>query len=99
QEDCRDQGAMLLLLWDQDELKFLNETLQKPTWHFWIGLWVPTARTRWMWVNGSHLDRDRFQLHLREVPGGCGMIKGKSIIPDNCDSALQWICQSEATKL
>ncbi|NWI41702.1 KRBBA protein, partial [Picathartes gymnocephalus] len=79
--------------------ELLNETLQKPGRYFWIGLWVPTAETGWTWVNGSRLDRDRFQLDLEERPGLCGMIKGNSIIPETCSFESQWICQREATKL
>ncbi|NXY58636.1 KLRBC protein, partial [Callaeas wilsoni] len=99
QEDCGDWGATLLLPRDRDELEFLNETLQKCTGHFWIGLWVPVAETGWTRVNGSRLDRDGFQLNLGERPGLCGIIKGNSIIPENCDLDSQWICQREATKL
>ncbi|NWI45178.1 KLRBC protein, partial [Picathartes gymnocephalus] len=79
--------------------EFLNESLQKSVRYYWIGLWVPTAETGWTWVNGSRLDRDRVQLDLGEQPGTCGAIRGNSIIPDNCDLDLQWICQREAMKL
>ncbi|NXH88357.1 KLRBC protein, partial [Edolisoma coerulescens] len=79
--------------------ELLNETLQKRTRHFWIGLWVPAARTGWMWVNSSRLGRDWFQMDLGEQPGLCGTIRGSTIIPDNCDLDLQWICQREATQL
>ncbi|NWW70097.1 KRBBB protein, partial [Climacteris rufus] len=79
--------------------EFLNETLQKPTRHFWIGLSVPEAGTGWTWVNGSRLDRDRLQLDLGERPGTCGTLKGTNITADNCDLQLEWICQREATKL
>ncbi|NXB34687.1 KRBBA protein, partial [Eulacestoma nigropectus] len=98
-EDCGDRGATLLLPRDRDELEFLNETLQKHTRHFWIGLWVPAAGMGWMWVNGSCLDWDRFQLDLEERPGLCGTIRGSTIIPDNCDLDSQWVSQREATKL
>uniref|UniRef100_A0A8C3TVY5 C-type lectin domain-containing protein n=1 Tax=Catharus ustulatus TaxID=91951 RepID=A0A8C3TVY5_CATUS len=57
-EDCGNRGSMLLVPWDQDELEFLNESLQKPTRHFWIGLSVPVAGTGWMWENGSDLDQE-----------------------------------------
>ncbi|NWV73559.1 KLRBC protein, partial [Dasyornis broadbenti] len=79
--------------------EFLNESLQKPTRHFWIGLWVPAAGTGWTWVNGSRLDQDQFQVDLEERPGACGTIRGSSTIPDNCDLDSQWIYQKEATKL
>ncbi|NXA85360.1 KLRBA protein, partial [Melanocharis versteri] len=92
-EDCGGRGATLLLPRDRDELEFLNETLQKP------GLWVPAAGTGWTWVNGSCLDRRRFQLDPGERPGACGAISGNRIIRQECGSASQWICQKKATKL
>ncbi|NXT63653.1 KLRBC protein, partial [Chaetops frenatus] len=99
QEDCRNRGATLLLLRDRDELELLNETLQKPVHKSWIGLWVPPDGKGWTWVNGSRLDRNRFQLDLKEQPGLCGMIRRNSIIPETCGFQSQWICQREATKL
>ncbi|NXC07666.1 KRBBC protein, partial [Orthonyx spaldingii] len=77
----------------------LNETLERSGRNFWIGLWVPAAGTGWTWLNGSRLDRDRFQMDLGERPGMCGMIKRNRIISQNCSSELQWICQKETTEL
>ncbi|XP_057243946.1 killer cell lectin-like receptor subfamily B member 1B allele A [Malurus melanocephalus] len=98
QEDCGDRGAKLLLPWDRDELEVLNETLQKPGRRFWVGLWVPSARVGWTWLNGSRLDRHRFHLDPRETPGFCGTIRGSSIVSQECNTELQWICQREAAK-
>ncbi|NXO13262.1 KRBBA protein, partial [Oriolus oriolus] len=98
-EDCGDRGATLLLLQDRDELESLNETLQKLTRNFWIGLWEPAPGTGWTWVNGSRLDRDRFQLYLWEGPRQCGTISGDRISSGDCSTELQWICQREATKI
>ncbi|XP_039245295.1 killer cell lectin-like receptor subfamily B member 1A isoform X3 [Pipra filicauda] len=52
-EDCGDRGAAMAMPWDKDELDSLNETLRKPTRHFWIGLSVPAPGMGWTWVNGS----------------------------------------------
>uniref|UniRef100_A0A8C3QPW2 C-type lectin domain-containing protein n=1 Tax=Cyanoderma ruficeps TaxID=181631 RepID=A0A8C3QPW2_9PASS len=98
-EDCGNRGSALLVPWDQDELEFLNESLQKPTRHFWIGLSVPLAGTGWMWENGSDLDQDRFQLDLGKRPGACGTLKGNGIAPQNCDTRLQWICRKESAEI
>nr|XP_032604937.2 killer cell lectin-like receptor subfamily B member 1C [Taeniopygia guttata] len=98
-EDCRDRGSALLVPWDQDELEFLNESLQKPTRHFWIGLSVPVAGMGWTWENGSDLDQDRFQLDFGNHPGTCGTLKGNAISPQTCDTRLQWICHKESVQI
>ncbi|NXM38084.1 KRBBB protein, partial [Gymnorhina tibicen] len=98
-EDCKKQGSVLLVPWDQDELEFLNESLWKPTRHFWIGLSGPVAGTAWMWENGSDLDQDQFQLDLGKRPGACGTLKGNGIDPQNCNMSLQWICQRESVEI
>ncbi|NXS82728.1 KRBBA protein, partial [Erpornis zantholeuca] len=87
--------------------EFLNESLQKPTRHFWISLSVRVAGTAWMWENGSTLTRTcehqgeswGFQLDLGKQPGACGTLKGNGIGPQNCDTQLQWICQRESAKI
>ncbi|NXP57079.1 KRBBB protein, partial [Chloropsis cyanopogon] len=98
-QDCRSRGSTLLVPWDQDELESLNDTLQKATRHFWIGLSVPVAGMGWAWENGSELDLDRFQLDLGNRPGACGTLKGNGISPQPCDTRLQWICQKESAEI
>ncbi|NWV94940.1 KLRBC protein, partial [Machaerirhynchus nigripectus] len=98
-EDCGGRGATLLLPRDRDELELLNETLQKSGRSFWIGLWKPVPGTGWTWLDGSRLDRDRFQLDGTERPGDCGTLRSSRISPQDCGLQLQWICQREATKI
>ncbi|XP_014738760.1 PREDICTED: killer cell lectin-like receptor subfamily B member 1B allele B [Sturnus vulgaris] len=99
-EDCGNRGSTLLVPWDQDEMEFLNESLQKPTRHFWIGLSVPVAGTGWMWENSSNLDEERLQLDLRKRgPGACGTLKGNGIVSQSCDTRLQWICKRESAEI
>ncbi|NWU19241.1 KLRBC protein, partial [Dyaphorophyia castanea] len=99
-EDCRNQGSVLLVPWDQDELEFLNESLQKPTRHFWISLSVPVARMAWMWENGSDLNQDWSALgRALGQSGACGTLKRNEIDPQNCKTRLQWICQRESVEI
>ncbi|XP_074020838.1 killer cell lectin-like receptor subfamily B member 1C [Numenius arquata] len=95
-EDCGKRGGKLLMLEDQEELDFVNEILQKPTRYFWIGL---LAGKGWTWLNGSRLDPSRFQLSPRDEGGSCGVIREGRISPESCGSAVQWVCQKEATQL
>ncbi|KAM7079716.1 killer cell lectin-like receptor subfamily F member 1 isoform 1-T1 [Ciconia maguari] len=98
-QDCVNRGAELLMPGDQEELGFLNEILQKPSRYFWIGLSIPSAGKGWTWLNGSRLDQSRFQLSPGDKGRSCGMLREDRISSDNCSSALQWICQKEATQL
>ncbi|NWT49063.1 KLRBA protein, partial [Chroicocephalus maculipennis] len=95
-EDCANRGAELLLPEDQDELDFLNKTLQKPAGYFWIGLY---AGKGWTWLNGSRLDPSRFQLSPGAEGVSCGVIKEGRISSESCFSTLRWICQKKATQL
>ncbi|XP_072704164.1 killer cell lectin-like receptor subfamily B member 1B allele B [Ciconia boyciana] len=98
-QDCVNRGAELLMPGDQEELRFLNEIVQKPSRYFWIGLSIPSAGKGWTWLNGSRLDQSRFQLSPGDKGRSCGMLREDRISSDNCSSALQWICQKEATQL
>ncbi|NXQ30088.1 KRBBA protein, partial [Alaudala cheleensis] len=98
-QDCGSRGSALLVPWDQDELEFLNESLKKPTRHFWIGLSVPVAGTGWTWESDSELDLNRSQLDLGKRPGTCGTLKGNGIKLQSCDTRLQWICQKESAEI
>ncbi|XP_072704211.1 killer cell lectin-like receptor subfamily B member 1B allele C isoform X2 [Ciconia boyciana] len=90
-QDCVNRGAELLMPGDQEELK--------PSRYFWIGLSIPSAGKGWTWLNGSRLDQSRFQLSPGDKGRSCGMLREDRISSDNCSSALQWICQKEATQL
>ncbi|XP_035750818.1 killer cell lectin-like receptor subfamily B member 1B allele C [Egretta garzetta] len=100
-EDCENRSAELLTLGDQDELAFVKGIVQKPRSYFWIGLFLPSPGQDWTWVNGSRLDRSRFQLGSNPRDEGkiCGAIRGDRIASESCSSGLHWICQKEATLL
>ncbi|XP_064330116.1 killer cell lectin-like receptor subfamily B member 1B allele C isoform X1 [Phalacrocorax carbo] len=97
-QDCVNQRAELLTLWGQDELDFIKEMVRKPSSYFWIGLSIRSTGEGWTWLNGSCLDRSRFQLSPRNA-GRCGAVRESTIVFDTCSSGLQWICQKEATQL
>ncbi|NXT35534.1 KRBBA protein, partial [Pelecanoides urinatrix] len=97
--DCVNRGAELLMPADWDELGFVKEMVEKPTSYFWIGLSLPSSRKGWTWLNGSRLDQSRFQLSSWDESRTCGVLRGDRIGSDSCSSALEWICQKEATGL
>ncbi|XP_074786659.1 killer cell lectin-like receptor subfamily B member 1B allele B isoform X6 [Athene noctua] len=98
-EDCATRGAELLVPGGFEELDFLNQTLQKPTTYFWIGLSAPPAGQGWTWLNGSRLAPDRFLPSPEDQSARCGALRGGRIGSGTCGSVLRWICQKEAPQL
>lgn len=93
------RGAELLMPGDQDELGFVKEIVEKHRSYFWIGLSLPSAGKGWTWLNGSRLVQSWFQLSSWDEDGTCGVLRGDRIGSESCSSALEWICQKEATGL
>ncbi|EDK99912.1 mCG132539, partial [Mus musculus] len=56
QADCDRKGATLLLIQDQEELRFLQDLAKENYDSFWIGL--SYTDKNWMWINGSTLNSD-----------------------------------------
>ncbi|NXX74090.1 KRBBC protein, partial [Urocolius indicus] len=98
-QDCVARGAELLLLEDRDELDFVHQMLQSPSRSFWLGLFLPSAGQGWTWLNGSRLEQSRFQLSPGAEGSACGVLRWDRIVPANCGSRHQWICQRGAVEL
>ncbi|NXK15503.1 KRBBB protein, partial [Herpetotheres cachinnans] len=98
-QDCVNRGAKLLVPGDQDELDFLNKTIQKPTGYFWIGLSIPSTGKGWTWLNGSCLDQSRLWLSLWDKDKSCRMLRENRISSSSSSSQSEWVCKKEATQL
>nr|XP_021518037.1 killer cell lectin-like receptor subfamily B member 1A isoform X1 [Meriones unguiculatus] len=92
-DDCIQKGATLLLVQDQEELRFLHNWTKDFT--FWIGLRYGLPDKTWKWINNSALSSDVLQVTGEAKEGSCGAFSKDKVVSDDCVSDNRWICQKE----
>uniref|UniRef100_A0A3P8RR75 C-type lectin domain-containing protein n=1 Tax=Amphiprion percula TaxID=161767 RepID=A0A3P8RR75_AMPPE len=100
-EDCKRQGADLVVINSAEEQMFLSTFANKPTW---IGLNDIQTEGTWMWVDGTPLTLRYWDKNQPDNGGGsarwgdedCATIRSphNTLWNDlSCTSSLQWICE------
>ncbi|XP_041492055.1 killer cell lectin-like receptor subfamily B member 1A [Microtus oregoni] len=93
--DCTRKGATLLLIQDQEELRFIKNSMQERGNSFWIGLNYSFPDMNWRWINGSTLSSDVFNIIGDADRNSCVTVSKGNVVSENCDSDNKWICQKE----
>ncbi|CAO2606767.1 Killer cell lectin-like receptor subfamily B member 1A [Lemmus lemmus] len=83
--DCAAKGATLLLIQDQEELRFIKDLVKERGNSFWIGLNYSSSGKNWRWINSSTLSSDN----------SCASISKDRVVSEDCASDYYWICQKE----
>ncbi|XP_055466059.1 killer cell lectin-like receptor subfamily B member 1A isoform X1 [Psammomys obesus] len=94
-DDCNQKGATLLLVQDQEELRFLQDWTKKRDFPFWIGLSYELLAKSWKWINGSSLNSDVLKVTGEAKEGSCVSISDDKVVSESCVSDYRWICQKE----
>ncbi|XP_029334550.1 killer cell lectin-like receptor subfamily B member 1A isoform X2 [Mus caroli] len=93
--DCGKKGATLLLIQDQEELRFLQDSIKKKYNAFWIGLSYTLPDMNWKWINGSTLNSDVLRITGDTESDTFATISGDKVTSESCVSDNRWICQKE----
>ncbi|XP_032643775.1 killer cell lectin-like receptor subfamily F member 1 [Chelonoidis abingdonii] len=93
-DDCSRRSSRLLVIRDQDEMTFIQNT-SKDTNQIWLGLTVTSSARNWIWVDGSLFSSTLFKL-LDPAEGKCVMIKADEIQCETCTTISKWICEKDA---
>ncbi|CAO2606756.1 Killer cell lectin-like receptor subfamily B member 1A [Lemmus lemmus] len=97
--DCTRKGATLLLIQDQEELRFIKDSINEKGISFWIGLNYSMSEKHWRWINGSTLSSDVLNITGDAKRNSCVSISKNKVISESCDSDNEWICQKEPKHL
>uniref|UniRef100_A0A3P8RUE1 C-type lectin domain-containing protein n=1 Tax=Amphiprion percula TaxID=161767 RepID=A0A3P8RUE1_AMPPE len=94
-EDCKRQGADLVVINSAEEQTFLSMFAKKQTW---IGLNDIQTEGTWMWVDGTPLTLSYWDTDEPNNGGeeDCAQIRtAHNTLWDDvpCTSSLQWICE------
>ncbi|GAB1291339.1 Killer cell lectin-like receptor subfamily B member 1B allele B [Apodemus speciosus] len=93
--DCDGKGATLLLIQDQEELRFIQNSTRGEDNSFWIGLNYTSTDKNWKWINGSTLNSDVVKINGDSTKGSCAAISRGKAVSESCVSDNRWICQKE----
>ncbi|XP_052030930.1 killer cell lectin-like receptor subfamily B member 1B allele C isoform X2 [Apodemus sylvaticus] len=93
--DCDGKGATLLLIQDQEELRFLQDSTRGKGNSFWIGLSYTSSDKNWKWINGSTLNSDVLKITGDTEKDSCAVIFRDKVTSESCASDNRWICQKE----
>ncbi|XP_032763262.1 killer cell lectin-like receptor subfamily B member 1A isoform X2 [Rattus rattus] len=93
--DCGGKGATLLLVQDQEELRFLRNSIKGKGSSFWIGLSYTLPDRNWKWINGSTLNPDVLSITGDTEKESCASISQGKVLSESCASDNYWVCQKE----
>ncbi|XP_021046316.1 killer cell lectin-like receptor subfamily B member 1B allele B isoform X3 [Mus pahari] len=96
--DCDGKGATLLLIQDQEELGFLQDSIKEKYNSFWIGLSYILPDMNWKWMNGSTLNSDVLKISGATERDSCAVLSEGKVISESCASDNRWICQKELNR-
>ncbi|XP_051011401.1 killer cell lectin-like receptor subfamily B member 1B allele C isoform X1 [Acomys russatus] len=94
-DDCKEKGATLLLVHDQEELRLLQDLAKEKDLSFWIGLSYSLPDKNWKWINGSALISDVFKIAGEGKSSSCAVISKDRVVSESCVSDNPRICQKE----
>ncbi|XP_041496531.1 killer cell lectin-like receptor subfamily B member 1B allele C isoform X2 [Microtus oregoni] len=93
--NCTRKGATLLLIQDQEDLRFIKDSIKEKGNSFWIGLNYTLPDKHWRWINGSTLSSDVLKITGETKINSCVVVSKDNLVSENCDSENKWICQKK----
>lgn len=84
-----------MLIQDQEELRFLLDSIKEKYNSFWIGLSYTLTDMNWKWINGTAFNSDVLKITGVTENGSCAAISGEKVTSEGCSSDNRWICQKE----
>ncbi|KAG8535797.1 hypothetical protein GDO81_027758 [Engystomops pustulosus] len=98
---CREQGAHLVVINNQEEQDFLKRTVEMPSW---IGLSDRDMEGQWKWVDGTPYDLTP-KLWFQKQPDNLGnedcavLLPGSMWNDDKCRKLYSSVCEYKAGEL
>ncbi|XP_057640503.1 killer cell lectin-like receptor subfamily B member 1 isoform X2 [Chionomys nivalis] len=93
--DCSVRGATLLLIEDQEELRYFQDFSKREGHQFFTGLKYIQVEQIWKWTNGSTLNPDLLKVTGKDKENSCAVISQTDVFSDTCSADNRWICQKK----
>uniref|UniRef100_A0A8C9ULD4 C-type lectin domain-containing protein n=1 Tax=Spermophilus dauricus TaxID=99837 RepID=A0A8C9ULD4_SPEDA len=96
--DCSQGESSLLLIQDQEELRFIQNLIKNEGIMYWIGLNFTLSEKKWKWINGSLLNHDILKVEeIREGSGSCLATSVTAVSRSATATTMLWVCAPLAT--
>uniref|UniRef100_A0A7N5JRM4 C-type mannose receptor 2-like n=1 Tax=Ailuropoda melanoleuca TaxID=9646 RepID=A0A7N5JRM4_AILME len=92
QKSCLKMKSHLLIIQDKAELDFIQSNIQDRI-YFWIGLNITHPQKTWIWLDGTPLDLQLFQVLGQAEDNACAVITKKGVFSEKCCNQSYRICQ------
>ncbi|XP_038174262.1 killer cell lectin-like receptor subfamily B member 1 [Arvicola amphibius] len=93
--DCSVRGATLLLIENQEELRYFQNFSKIEGHQFYIGLKYLQVEHIWKWTNGSTLNSELLQVTGKDKENSCAVISQTEVFSDTCSADNRWVCQKK----
>uniref|UniRef100_A0A8C6A6M8 C-type lectin domain-containing protein n=1 Tax=Marmota marmota marmota TaxID=9994 RepID=A0A8C6A6M8_MARMA len=93
--DCSQGESSLLLIQDQEELRFIQNLIKNEGNLYCIGLNFTLSEKKWKWINGSLLNHDILKIFGENKENSCAAISKIKVFSENCNSENKWICEKK----
>nr|XP_048296048.1 killer cell lectin-like receptor subfamily B member 1 isoform X2 [Myodes glareolus] len=93
--DCSVRGATLLLIEDQEELRYFQDFSKREGHQFFIGLKYLKVEQMWKWTNGFTLHPDQLRVTGKDKDNSCAVISQTEVFSDSCSADNRWVCQKK----
>ncbi|XP_004596499.1 killer cell lectin-like receptor subfamily F member 2 [Ochotona princeps] len=95
QHECAQWRAHLLLIRNLDELRFVQSSLKRG-YLGWIGLYGTAQGRPWRWIDEQAFVPQLFSVIGPQDDRSCGILTGRQVYSEDCDSTFNAICQRDA---
>ncbi|XP_017177047.1 killer cell lectin-like receptor subfamily B member 1F isoform X1 [Mus musculus] len=90
---CSMEDAILLLIENKEELRFVQNLIKGKEQLFFIGLKYVQKEKIWKWIDGSILNPNLLRITGKDKENSCAIISHTEVFSDSCSSDNHWICQ------
>ncbi|XP_069442605.1 killer cell lectin-like receptor subfamily B member 1 isoform X1 [Ovis canadensis] len=91
--DCSTRESSLLLIQDKEELRLIQNLINKEGMLFWVGLNFTLPEKKWKWINGYFLNSNILPVSGDVKEDGCVCLSRTQFISDYCAVRNRGICQ------
>lgn len=95
QAECIKQNSDLVIINDKKELEFIHNKTEMADYYIGLSLETTEKETKWLWNNGTELEKSLFTIKPAGKEEECASIRGGEVSQVSCYQPRHWICEKK----